>query len=165
MLREHYAFTWRQLRRLGLPADHAEDATQQVLLIAARRIAEIEPGRERSFLFGTARRVASDFRRTAGKLTHGSERLREALDTAPLQDELLDRERDRARLDDVLESMDDDLRAVFILYELEELTMAEMAEVLELPAGTVASRLRRARTQFRQAVRRLQASLEPRRAR
>ena len=40
------------------------------------------------------------------------------------------------------------LQAVFVLYELEELTMAEIATTLELPPGTVASRLRRSRDQF-----------------
>jgi RNA polymerase sigma-70 factor (ECF subfamily) len=41
-----------------------------------------------------------------------------------------------------------ELRAVFVLYELEDFTMAEIARTLELPPGTVASRLRRARETF-----------------
>jgi RNA polymerase sigma-70 factor (ECF subfamily) len=36
----------------------------------------------------------------------------------------------------------------FVLYEIEELTMAVIAEILEVPLGTVASRLRRARARF-----------------
>ena len=42
----------------------------------------------------------------------------------------------------------------FVLYEIEELTMAEIASVLELPPGTVASRLRRARAAFSERVQR-----------
>jgi RNA polymerase sigma-70 factor (ECF subfamily) len=48
----------------------------------------------------------------------------------------------------VLEQLSLPLRAVFVLYELEDLTMAEIAETLQLPAGTVASRLRRGREAF-----------------
>ena len=48
-----------------------------------------------------------------------------------------------------------DLRTVFVLFELEELTMAEIAELLGLAPGTVASRLRRARQDYGAAVHRL----------
>jgi RNA polymerase sigma-70 factor (ECF subfamily) len=50
-----------------------------------------------------------------------------------------------------------DLRAVFVLYELEQLTSAEIAELLQIPPGTVASRLRRARESFESCVARLRA--------
>jgi RNA polymerase sigma-70 factor (ECF subfamily) len=61
-------------------------------------------------------------------------------------------------LDGVLEQMDDDLRTVFVLYEFEDLSMAEIAEVIAIPRGTVASRLRRAREDFRERVRVLQGT-------
>ena len=48
----------------------------------------------------------------------------------------------------VLEQLSLELRAVFVLYELEEFTMAEIAATLGLPPGTVASRLRRGRETF-----------------
>jgi RNA polymerase sigma-70 factor, ECF subfamily len=66
-------------------------------------------------------------------------------DPDPGPDELVDRDRARAALDAILAAMPLELRAVFVLYELEQLTMAEIAALLELPPGTVASRLRRAR--------------------
>ncbi|MFT3771354.1 MAG: sigma factor-like helix-turn-helix DNA-binding protein [Minicystis sp.] len=50
-----------------------------------------------------------------------------------------------------------DLRAVFVLFELEQATMAEIAAMLDLPPGTVASRLRRAREHFQAAARRIAA--------
>ena len=71
MVREHHAFVWRVLLRLGVPSRSAEDATQQVFVVAMRRVNEIHLGAEKSFLFNTALRVASDERRSA-KTRHGS---------------------------------------------------------------------------------------------
>src|SRR5690349_17768097 len=61
---EHSAFVWRSLLRLGVPRADAEDAVQQVFLVASRRLDDIEPGRERAFLFSTALRIAARARRT-----------------------------------------------------------------------------------------------------
>jgi len=158
LLDAHYAFVWRILRRLGLQPDQAEDAAQQVLFVASERIADIDPGKERSFLFGVARRVASDARRTASaRRETTAEELPEAVDTAPRADELVDRHRARAMLDEVLDAMDEDLRAVFVLFELEELSLTEIADMLGIPRGTVASRLRRAREEFDVIVKRVVA--------
>jgi RNA polymerase sigma-70 factor (ECF subfamily) len=80
-------------------------------------------------------------------------------DPAPGADVALDDERARRLLDDVLDRLPMDLRAVFVLAELEELTMATIAELLELPPGTVASRLRRARERFAEEAARVRAQL------
>jgi RNA polymerase sigma-70 factor (ECF subfamily) len=158
MIAAHYDFLWRLLRRLGLPPDRAEDATQRVFFTASRRLDQIEAPSERSFLFGTALRVASEARREASSRR---EDLRaetpERADPAPLADELIDRSRARALLDDILDAMEEDVRVVFVLFELEGLTTSEVAELLRLPMGTVASRLRRARTLFQTIVTRLRA--------
>jgi RNA polymerase sigma-70 factor (ECF subfamily) len=156
MLDEHFDFIWRQLRRFGLSADHADDAAQQVFFIASRKLGAIAIGSERSFLFGTAMRVASDLRRSASyrrEIAHEDPAGAIAAGDAP--DELLDRQRARALLDTVLESLEADLRTVFILFELEEMTTSEIAALLELPQGTVASRLRRAREEFQARIERL----------
>ncbi len=158
LMAEHFDFVWRQLRRLGLSEDRADDGAQQVFIVAARKLDEIAVGRERSFLFGTAMRVAADARRsTARRREVASEGASEPTDPTPHADELLDQRRARAMLDDALREMDLDLRAVFVLFELEEMTMAQIAKLLELPPGTVASRLRRAREEFDSAVRRWKA--------
>jgi RNA polymerase sigma-70 factor (ECF subfamily) len=149
-------FVWRSLRRLGVPELVVDDATHEVFLVAARRLADIELGRERSFLFATALRVASDVRRTVARRgEHVVDDLELVADEAPNPAELADRQRARAVLDRVLDAMELDLRAVFVLYELEEMTMAEIAATLDVPPGTVASRLRRAREAFQAAVSRL----------
>ena len=155
MMDEHFDFIWRQVRRLGLSPDRADDAAQQVFIVASRKLGEIARGRERSFLLGTAIRVASDVRRASARRHEvASERATEAIDPAPRPDELLDHRRAREMLDDVLAQMPIDRRTVFILFELEEMTVAEIAELLELPQGTVASRLRRAREHFELALKR-----------
>ena len=60
----------------------------------------------------------------------------------------------------VLSKVDADLVEVFVLYELEGLTSPEIAELLQIPLGSVASRLRRAREQFRPAAARVEKSLQ-----
>jgi RNA polymerase sigma-70 factor (ECF subfamily) len=155
----HFEFVWRSLRRLGVAPLHVDDATQEVFLVASRRVADIRRESERSFLFATALRVASDARRRASR-RHlvGEEALAHTGDPSPGPDELVDQHRQRELLDRVLADLELDLRAVFVLYELEEMTMAEIAQTLALPAGTVASRLRRAREEFRATAARLRRS-------
>src|SRR5690349_13452856 len=57
-------FIWRLLRRLAIPEASVDDATQQVFCVLSRRVDDVKPGSERSFLFGAALRVASDRRRS-----------------------------------------------------------------------------------------------------
>ncbi len=154
MFTAHADVVWRSLRRLGVPAAAIDDATQEVFVVAQRRLATIEAGKERAFLLGTAVRVAADARRHLGRRrAHVTdEAAPDAADQAPTADELIDRKRARARLDEIIGGMADDTRAVFVLYELESLTMAEIATALALPPGTVASRLRRGREHFEAAI-------------
>jgi RNA polymerase sigma-70 factor (ECF subfamily) len=160
-VREHKDFLYRLLRRLGVPAVAADDALQRVYVVLARRIDTVAIGCERPYLFGIALRVAKSVRSSLG----ASHELldQDVVAAAPARergaDEQLDDCRARALLDGLLESMPLDLRTVFVLYELEELTMQEIATLLEVPSGTVASRLRRAREEFERLSRRLQARL------
>ena len=156
MLDAHFEFIWRSLRRLGLSDDRADDAAQQVFVVAARRLGSIMLGSEKSFLLRTAMRVASDVRRSASyrrEVVHADPAA--GLEGGMRPDDLLDQWRARALLDRVLHAMDLDLRSVFVLFEIEEMTTAEIAVLLEIPYGTVASRLRRAREQFQTKLARL----------
>jgi RNA polymerase sigma-70 factor (ECF subfamily) len=147
VVQAHHDDVWRFLRRMGIPEAHVEDAVQQVLWIFARRAASVDPDAERPFLFGTAVRVASDYRRKAHVTREvGDDRaVLEHRDPHPDAERKLLEDEKRRVLDRILDALDPDLRAVFVLAELEELTMAEIARLLAIPAGTVASRLRRAR--------------------
>jgi RNA polymerase sigma-70 factor, ECF subfamily len=152
----HYDFVWRSLRRLGVPDGDVDDAAQEVFCTAARKIAAIRPGSAKAFLFQTSLRVAADARRARRRRREVAQdeipEKRDALDPAIAADEILDLRRARKRLDTILDEMPIDLRAVFVLFLLDEVTMAEIATLLGVPAGTVASRLRRARLLFREAV-------------
>lgn len=161
LLDQHHDFVWRLLRRFGVRTADCDDAAQQVFLVAARRLDDIEPGRERSFLTGTAMRVASEHRRRSPSQREVSDDgLEERPSLVPPADELVDQKRARALLDLVLDAMDLELRAVFVLFELEGASLTEIAELTSLPRGTVASRLRRARVDFEDRVRRIQARNE-----
>lgn len=156
LVTEHFAFVWRSLIRLGLPRADAEDALQQVFLVASGRIDDIDPGAERSFLFGTCLRIASRARRTRARRRENVGEVPEAQDQAPGPEEMLDRARARAVLDEVLDAMPLEIRAVFVLHELEQLTLPEIAELTSVPLGTATSRLRRARMQFQAHVKRIE---------
>lgn len=162
--REHFQFIWRCLRRLGVQPDHAvDDAAQRVFEIATKKRAQIATGNQRAFLFKTAVLVAAEERRRrrrAGRESLDEEVVLEAAAKGPEPDEALEATRWRTRLDEVMNALDADLRAVFMLYEFERLSSPEIAELLELPLGTVASRLRRAREEFQAAAHRLRAQLK-----
>lgn len=145
----HFDVTWRFLRRLGVPERDLDDAVQEVILVLARKLESVDADRERAFVLSTAYRVASTFRRTLRRRREAEPDPIESLaDERGTPESLLEQRRARALLDSILERLSPEFRAVFVLYELERLTMAEIADMLQVPPGTVASRLRRARAQF-----------------
>jgi RNA polymerase sigma-70 factor (ECF subfamily) len=152
LVRAEIDFVWRQLRRLGLSRADADDATQQVFLVAARRRAQLLAGKERSFLYGTALRVAANVRRSVQRRREVDASLAEPPLDAPLPDEMLERRRARALLDSLLARLPEELSRVLVLAEVEELTVAAVAALEGIPAGTAASRLRRARDAFRELL-------------
>jgi RNA polymerase sigma-70 factor (ECF subfamily) len=145
----HIDALWLFIRRLGVTDSDVDDIVQDALLVLAKRLVDIRPGAEKSFLFSTAHRMAADRRKRVTRKSEVSDDvLAERIDSSPGVDTLMDEQRALEELDQVLESMPLDLRAVFVLHELEEHTMVEIAELLSLAPGTVASRLRRARELF-----------------
>ena len=154
VVRTYHDFIWRLLRRLGIPEANVDDATQQVFCVAARRIDEIAPGSERSFLFGTAFRVASDDRRSARYREQPDGELDRHVSPGPDPEDLVEKNRRRRLLDEILASMPIELRAILVLFELEQMTKSEVSELLGIPEGTAMSRLRRARKEFQAIARR-----------
>lgn len=146
---EHFEVLWRFLRRLGVPEGELDDAVQEVVLVLARKLELVRPGSERAFVLSVAFRVASNTRRTLRRRREVSDDALVELETpAGNPDEQLELRRLAALLDRALGELPLELRAVFVLYELERMTMVEIAGALALPSGTVASRLRRAREKF-----------------
>jgi RNA polymerase sigma-70 factor (ECF subfamily) len=154
LLVAHFDFVWRSLRRLGVPTSSVDDAAQEVFWIAARKVDRIEPGAERSFLFAIVTRFASDVRRRQARSRERADNavVEAALDVHADIEVLVDQKRARDLLDVVLDSLPFELRTVLMLSEGERLTMAEIASLLAIPPGTVASRLRRARQLFETKV-------------
>lgn len=145
----HFDALWRFLRRLGVPESDVDDAIQEVILVLARKLGQVTPGSERSFVLSTAFRVASDTRRRLKRRREVDDAsLVELASSEPDPEQTAEQRRLTRLFAQVLEQLSLELRAVFVLYELEDFTMAEIATTLNVPPGTVASRLRRARESF-----------------
>ena len=157
--REHFAFTWRALRRLGVPERDLADAAQDVFLVLYRKFEELD--RERPFtswIYAVCLRVASDRRRSALQ-RHEQLALEansnERSETVPVHDAEKEQLSERRELlEAALDAMSLEQRAVFTLFELEGRTGEEVAMILQIPAPTVHSRLRLGREIFRRTVER-----------
>lgn len=155
LMETHHSFVWRLLVRLGLPKSDAEDAAQQVFLVVFSKVGlELESAQERRYLYGVASRVAFEFFRKNKK--HASEpgEPDEFLGPTVSTEELLDQRRARELLDRILLTVPFHYRQVLVLSELDGFSKSEIAMTLELPEGTVASRLRRAKKIFQEKVQR-----------
>jgi RNA polymerase sigma-70 factor (ECF subfamily) len=155
---EHFDGAWLFMRRLGVAESDLEDAMQEATTIVAERLDDILPGREKSFLFGTAFRVASEHRRRRTRRREiDDDALEHVATDAHGPEQISDAARARVLLDAFLDEMPIELRAVFVMAEIDERSQAEIAELLGIPTGTVASRLRRGRADFEARVARWQA--------
>jgi RNA polymerase sigma-70 factor (ECF subfamily) len=155
----HVDAVWRTLRRLGMPPADLDDGVQQVFTVFARRIDRANTGQELGFLLGIAVRVVSDHRRSRKRRPEDAtdpHELERSSSRGDSPESLLDERRRLQLLDELIARLPAELAEVFVLFELEGLTMAEIARLLELPAGTVASRLRRARERFDASCRELE---------
>jgi RNA polymerase sigma-70 factor (ECF subfamily) len=152
---DNVAFVWRSLRRLGVPDAAVTDAIQDVFLVVHRRLPEfVERAKVTTWLFRICMRTARDYRRRAHVRR---EVLDEALvddcpDSTPDAARAVERREDLSLFELAVGKLELDQRAVFILFELEDMTGEQIAEALEIPLGTVYSRLRLAREAFRRAV-------------
>jgi RNA polymerase sigma-70 factor (ECF subfamily) len=152
LVRAEFEWVWRLLRRIGLSSADADDATQQVFLVAARRSGEALV-RPRAFLYGTAVRVAANARRSLRRRRDvPSESIGGAIAQGASVDELIEQRRARELLDELLDKLPSELRRVLVLAEIEQLTAVQIGELEQLPSGTVASRLRRARVAFQRLL-------------
>lgn len=160
----HYSAIWRLLRRMGVQVAQLDDAAQEVFWVAARRLSDIEPGRESAFLYGVALRVAAnEVRKQASAIPIAAvEDVPRLLDRSPSAEEQLVERQARALLDDVLDRLPLDLRSVLVLHELEGLELRQIAAIEGVPVGTASSRLRRARQEFSAVAKRLRSRMQAR---
>lgn len=145
IFREHGAFVWRALRRLGVREADVDDVCQEVFVVVHRRLGSFE-GRSqlRTWVYGICVRVASDYRKSARVRR---EVVSDDVPDAPVSghDDVVALRQARAVLDGILETLDDDKRAVFVLFEIEGLGMAEVAAAVGVPLQTAYTRLYAAR--------------------
>ena len=156
---EHAAFVWRSVRRLGVPPGAVEDAVQDVFVVVHRRLGEFE-GRScvRTWLFGIVRRIVRDHRPSRRQEPTDAlvlDSLPGTLDAGPLA--LAERAEAARALQCLLDTLDDDLREAFVLVDLEEMSVPEAARALGANVNTVYSRVRAARHELEQAIKRASA--------
>jgi RNA polymerase sigma-70 factor (ECF subfamily) len=148
----HVRYVARVLRSAGTPPSEVDDEVQRTFMIAAGRLAQIEAGKEKSFLFGIALNVAAHVRRGFARRRAFLRNQKPEGVEAETPEHLLDRKRMRDLIDRVLGQMQSRYRQVFVLHELEGMPLSQVAAALAIPRGTAVSRLRRARSEVHQRV-------------
>jgi RNA polymerase sigma-70 factor (ECF subfamily) len=143
---EHAPHLLRVLRSLGVPSADVEDLCQETFLVAHRKLASFEARSSvRTWLCGIALRVASGHRKKAyHRRERGMDLLPEA-QAAAQQENLLEVKRAWALVERLLEPLSRERREVFVLYEIAELSVPEIAKLLGVPEQTAYSRLHAAR--------------------
>ena len=152
----HFDFAWRVARRLGVPPSSLDTAVQDVFLVVHDRLATFE-GRSsfRTWLFGIVRRVVRDHRPSARERVGDESAPEPATDVTP--HDTLERAESVRILHRLLDTLDDERREVFVLAELEQIPMPEVADALGINVNTAHARLRAARKDMDQALSRLRA--------
>ncbi len=157
VFREHGAFIFRLLRRLGVPDADLDDLTQDVFLIVHRTLDRYEERNHmRAWLYRICVREASRLRRSRPPVaTVDVDLLSEPAGSSP--EDAAQASQARADFDRLLGVLDEERRTVFVLYEVEELSMEDVATVVGCPLATAYSRLRSARKLVLAAAKRLEA--------
>ena len=151
--RRYFDFVWSSVRHLGVGTDGIDDVVQEVFIVIHAKLHSVQqPESLRSWIYGVVRRTVSGHRRAQlGKPTATAplemlERAPAPANGTPLA--VAEQHAQWALLSSLLAELDEPKREVFILAELEEMTVPEIAEALELPLNTAYSRLRSARQAF-----------------
>lgn len=150
IFREHARYLWRALLGLGVRPGDVDDACQEVFLIVHRRLPDFDGRALRSWLYAICLRVASEYRRSA--------RVRREVSVDQLPESHAPGGQDNAvhagelgeRLLRSLERLDEEKREAFVLFEIQELPLREVAEALGCPLQTAYSRLQAARARVRE---------------
>jgi RNA polymerase sigma-70 factor, ECF subfamily len=156
----HADFVWRSLARLGVRDEDLADMLQEVFLVVHRRLHTYDGSSKlTSWLFGICLRVAAAYRRRAHRTRERERPLSEAREPAAPAD-AFDPERTlaaRQQLAAILDAMPLEKRAIFVMFEIDGMSSQEIADSLDMPVGTVHSRLYAARRAFAQVLERQRA--------
>lgn len=148
-----FSFVWRSTLSRGVPRAAVDDVVQEVFMVVHRKLGTFE-GRSslRTWLWTIVRRVVRDYLQKHGNAPAGEPLVEDHASTAQGPAEALDQKDAAAVLDRLLARMSDVQREVFVMYEIEEMTGAEIAEALAVNENTVRTRLRAARQIFSSGV-------------
>jgi RNA polymerase sigma-70 factor (ECF subfamily) len=154
--RDYFEFVWSCTRRLGVGGEAIDDVVQEILIVIHARLHTLERTESlRSWIYGIVRRTVSTYHRSRrtkeasmGRTIDDSG-FRQSCTPTPL--DIVEQSDQMALLWELLNEVGDAKREVFILAELEEMTVPEIAEALEIPVPTAYSRLRAARIAFEEA--------------
>ena len=157
--KDHGAFIGRVIMRFLGDGPHVDDLLQDTFLTAFRKQDSFEGRSElRTWLYGIASNLCSHHRRSATRLDRFKGKLAaEGVAEVPSPERSVHRSQGAALLHQAIESLPFKQREVFVLYELEELEGREIAELLDIPIGTVWTRLHHARARFEKQVAKLRS--------
>jgi RNA polymerase sigma-70 factor (ECF subfamily) len=152
-------FVWNLMHHFGVLPQDREDIFQEVFLRAFRHPEPLLAGNSpRPWLMGIAFRVTSEWRRHQKKHTTTEQASgEEQRSDFPDPEQQFSGQQEAALVERALHHIELERRAVFVAFELEEMPMPEIALSLGIPLNTAYSRLRLARKEFSDAIRRLRA--------
>lgn len=146
LVKQYYSDVYRFAYRLSSDGHQAEDLTQQAFLQAHRKLDSLrDVSRAKSWLFTIVRNVLLQELRRGTVTTVELDALNEPgqLEQHPL---------DHSNLQIAINSIQEEFRSVLIMFYFEEMSYKEIAEALEIPIGTVMSRLARGKRYLRQVL-------------
>lgn len=157
-----HRYVWNSLRRLGVRERDLPDVTHDVFMAFFRVLDGFDRERPiKPFLFGIAFRVASDYRRLGRNKNEFLDEPEDRRDSTPNAESAVSRSEDRTLVQEALAEIEPERRAVFIMHDIDETSMPEIAEALGIPLNTGYSRLRLARQDFKEAVRKAREGRRP----
>jgi len=160
LYKQHFAFVWRNLRRLGVPESGLRDAAQDVFMVVHRRSNEFEGrGTAQAWLYSILRRVAADHRRRGRRKDLANAEQTDTLSdpSEPGPEHRASRGEAMRLLLKLLSELDEDKRELLVLVDLEGLSVPEAAETLDCNLNTAYSRLRMARQLMQEGLERHRA--------
>ena len=156
-------------RYLGVEANALDDVVQDIFVTIYGRLGTLQrPEALRSWIYGITRRVVSTHHRMqrSARITTGTRLIEPELTIAewPTPEQLTEQSEQSKLLWSLLSTLDASRREVFVLAELEEMSAPEIATATNIPLNTVYSRLRVARKELEEALKRYIARTQTRNA-
>ncbi len=147
LVAEHHQAVYQYGFRLSGSVADAEDLAQQAFLAAQQKLHQLQDQEKaRQWLFAMLRNNFFKARQRSRRLGPPEARLPlESIPADPPGDEAIDRE----KLQQAINGLSPEFRAVLLMFYFEDLSYREIAEQLEVPFGTVMSRLARAKRSLR----------------